>query len=83
MKLKSYIQYILEQYSRRNCILIQEIAQNKEENTDQQAINFTNKNLDIKVNNTDNDRSYRIGRYDPNVTGSLVMRLGSQARPSA
>ena len=31
-----------EQYPRRNCILIHGIAENKEENTDQQAIDFIN-----------------------------------------
>ena len=53
-----------EQYSRRNCILIHGIAENKEENTDQQAIDFINENLDIKIDETDIDRSHRIGRYD-------------------
>ena len=53
-----------EQYSRRNCILIHGIAENKEENTDQQAIRFINENLDIKIDEIDIDRSHRIGRYD-------------------
>ena len=50
-----------EQYSRRNCILIHGIAENKEENTDQQAIDFINDNLDIKISI---DRSHRIGGCD-------------------
>ena len=53
-----------EQYSRRNCILIHGIAENKEENTDQQTIDFINENLDIKIDEIDIDRSPRIGRYD-------------------
>ena len=53
-----------EQYSRRNCILIHVVAENKEENTDQQTIDFINENLDIKIDETDIDRSPRIGRYD-------------------
>ena len=53
-----------QQYSRRNCILIHGIAENKEENTDQQAIDFINENLDIKIDEIDIDRSHRIGRYD-------------------
>ena len=40
------------------------IAENKEENTDQQAIDFINDNLDIKIDEIDIDRSLRIGRYD-------------------
>ena len=38
-----------EQYSRKNCILIHGITENKRENTDQQAIDFINDNLDIKM----------------------------------
>ena len=38
-----------EVYARRNCILIHGIAENKEENTDQQAMDFINDNLDIKI----------------------------------
>ena len=53
-----------EQYFRRNCILIHGIAENKEENTDQQAIDFINDNLDIKIDEIDIDRSHRNGRYD-------------------
>ena len=53
----------LEQYSRRHCILIHGIAENKDENTDQQAIDFINDNLDIKIDKIDID-SHKIGRYD-------------------
>ena len=53
-----------EQYSRRNCLLIHGIAENKEENTDQQAIDFINENLEMKIDEIDIDRSHRIGRYD-------------------
>ena len=57
-----------EEYSRRNCILIQGLLKkrktHKEENTDQQAIDLTNDNLHIKINETDIDRSHRIGRCD-------------------
>ena len=50
-----------EQYSRRNCILIYWIGENKEENTDQQAIDFINYNLDIKIDGIDEiDRSHGI-----------------------
>ena len=46
-----------EQRSRQNCILIHGIAENKEENTDQQAIDFIKDNLDIKIDEIDIDRS--------------------------
>ena len=53
-----------EKYSRPDCILIHGIAENKEKNTDQQAIDFINDNLEIKINNTNFDRFQRIGCYD-------------------
>ena len=53
-----------EQYSRRNCVLTHGIAENKEESLDQQAIDFINENLDIKIDEIDIDKSHRIGRYD-------------------
>ena len=48
------------QYSRRNWILIHRMTENKEENTDQQAIDFINNNLDIKIDDIDIDRSHRL-----------------------
>ena len=65
-----------EQYSRRNCILIHGIAENKEENTDQQAIDFINENLDIKIDEIDIDRSHRIGRYDKTKKKARPMTFG-------
>ena len=53
-----------EQCFRRNCILIHGIAENKEEDTDQQAIDFINYNLDSKIDKIGIDRSHRIGRYN-------------------
>ena len=53
-----------EQYSRRNCVLTHGIAENKEESLDQQAIDFINENLDIKIDEIDIDRFDRIGRSD-------------------
>ena len=39
------------------------MTENKEENTDQQAIDI-NDNLDIKIDDIDVDRSHKIQRYD-------------------
>ena len=66
-----------EQYSRRNCILIHGIAENKEENTDQQAIDFINDNLDIKIDEIDIGRFHRIGRYDKSKKKArpIIMKL--------
>ena len=53
-----------EQYYRRNYIVIHGIAENKEESTNQQAIDFINVILDIKIDEIDIDRSRRIRHYD-------------------
>ena len=45
-------------------MLIHGIAGYKKENTDQQAIDFINDNVDIKIDNIDFDRSRRSGLYD-------------------
>ena len=50
-----------ELYWRRNCILIHEIAENKEENTNQQTTDFINDNLNITINDIVIDRSHKIG----------------------
>ena len=45
-------------------MLIHGNGENKEENTDQQALDFRNDNLDVKINKFDIDRSHKIGCYD-------------------
>ena len=68
-----------EQYARRNCILIYGITENKDEDTDQQAMDFINDNLDIKIDQIDIDRSQRIGRYDKTKKkASLIIQSGGQ-----
>ncbi len=54
----------LEQYSRRNCLLIHGIAEAgiRGENTDQVSINTINQHLNINIDNNDIDRSHRIGK---------------------
>ena len=49
-----------EQYSRRNCLLIHGIAEEKEEITDEVIIN-TLKKLDLNIKLRDIDRMHRIG----------------------
>ena len=51
-------------FSRQNFILIHGIANNEEENTRNQAIDFIKDNLDIKIDDIDIDRSHKIWSYD-------------------
>lgn len=51
-----------EQYSRRNCLLIHGINENKKEDTDQIVIDALNDNLNLDVSINDLDRTHRIGK---------------------
>ena len=50
-----------EQYSRRNCALLHGVKEEKNENTDEVFINIISKQLGVKVDKRDIDRSHRIG----------------------
>ena len=71
-----------EQYPRRNCILKHGIAENKEENTDEQAIDFINDNLDIKINDIDIDRSHRylVRNWKLKGTGKSIAKSLARER---
>ena len=57
-----------EQYSRRNCLLVHGIAEEKEEITDEVTINALNEKLDQDITLRDIDRTHRIGEHK-NTTG--------------
>lgn len=59
----------LEQYSRRNCLLIHGIEENQSENTTNKAIDTFDK-LDINIDTKDIDRSHRLGRKSTNSTSN-------------
>ena len=50
-----------EQYSRRNCLLVHGIAEEKEEITDEVIINTLNEKLDLDITLWDLERTHRIG----------------------
>ena len=50
-----------EQYSRRNCLLVHGIAEEKEEITDEVIINTLNEKLDLEIKLRDIGRTHRIG----------------------
>ena len=51
-----------EQYSRKNCLLIHGIPENKNENTDVLAMEVIDTKMDIKITENDIDRAHRIGK---------------------
>ena len=56
-----------EQYSRRNCLLIQGIPENKNENTDVLAMEVIDTKMDKKIKANDIDKMHRIGKPKNNV----------------
>ena len=59
----------LEQYSRRNCLLLHGVKEKTDENTNEQLIETINKsiNLDTPITSNDIDRSHRLGRPKTNT----------------
>ena len=49
-----------EQCSRRNCLVVHEIAEEKEEITDEMVINTLNEKLDLDITLRDRKRTHRI-----------------------
>ena len=52
----------LEQYSRRNCLHIHGVKENKKEDTDEAAIEFLEKEMKEKLSANDINRSHRLGK---------------------
>ena len=55
-----------EQYSRRNCLLIDGIPEIKDENTDALAMEVVDTKTVIKITQNDIDRTHRIGKSKTN-----------------
>ena len=55
-----------EHYSRRNCLLIHDLPESKNENTDLLAMEVIESKMDIKITNNDIGRTHRIGKPKSN-----------------
>ena len=55
----------LEQYSRRNCLVLHGIPETKQESTDKLVVDTINSKLNVKISPTDLDRTHRIGKHSP------------------
>ena len=71
----------MEQYSRRNCLKITGIPEEKNENTDKLVLNVIN-NLILNENNDkittkDISRSHRVGKFDPSrhKTSDIIVKF--------
>ena len=50
-----------EQYSRRNCLLIHGVTEDKKEDTDSVVINIIKNDVEVEISENDIDRTHRIG----------------------
>ena len=51
----------LEQYSRRNCLLLYGVQENENENANDIVLKTMSEELDIEIKENDSDRTHRIG----------------------
>ena len=56
----------LEQYSRRNCLLLHGVKENEEENTDEIVLSTIAEEMGIHINEEDIDRTHRLGKPNRN-----------------
>ena len=62
IEIKSSVIEDLQQYSRRNCLVITGLPERRGENTDEVIQNFAASKLDVVINDTDIDRTHRLGK---------------------
>ena len=65
----------LEQYSRRNCILIHGIKEDAKEGTDELALGVFSSKLHVNVSPEDLDRSHRIGRRIAGKSRPIIVKF--------
>ena len=64
-----------EQYSRRNCLLIHGIKEEKDENTDNVVIKFIQDDLQEEINIEDLDRMHRIGKTNNGKSRPIIVKF--------
>ena len=67
----------LEQYGRRNCLLVHGIPENPGECTDDLVLNVFNKKLKVAINTSNLDRSHRLGRRSPNKNRPIIVKFST------
>ena len=64
-----------EQYSRRNCLLIHRIEEEKDEDTDDVVGNMLQDKLELEILKKDIDRSHRIGKPSPRKERPIIVKF--------
>ncbi len=63
------------QYSRRNCLIVTGLAEHAEEDTDNVIKSFAKDNLDIQLEDSDIDRSHRLGRKQVGKPRPIIVKF--------
>ena len=61
-----------EQYSKRNCLLIHGIEEDKNEVTDDVVVSMLHDKLELEISKKDIDRSRKIGKPSPRKKGPII-----------
>ena len=64
-----------EQYSRRNCLLIHGIKEERNENTDDIVVKFIQDDLQEEINFEDLDRTHRIGKVNNEKSRPIIVKF--------
>ena len=62
-----------DQYSKRNCVLIHELEEDKDEIIDDLVASFINDKMDIDLSVNNIDRSHRIGKSSPRKKRPVIV----------
>ena len=63
------------QYSRRNCLVVSGIAEQRGENTDEIIKSFAAEKLGIELDHTDIDRSHRLGKKQVGKPRGIIVKF--------
>lgn len=64
-----------EQYSRRNCLLLHGIEEEKDEVTDDKVISVLQEKMELQIDKEDLDRSHRIGKPSPQKKRPIIVKF--------
>ena len=64
-----------EQYSRRNCLLVHGLEENKDESTDDLVLSVFQEKMNIEFTDKDMDRSHRIGKAKPGKKRPIIVKF--------
>ena len=67
VELRSMVLEDLQQYSRRNCVLVTGVPEEKDENTDELIKHLSTDKLEVPLADEDIDRSHRVGNQRQRV----------------